>query len=87
MSIEQHEQVLANISSLRSDINAGAQLVNQLTIMWENSELSHPDYIDLLSGVQRRLAVHENADELPELETLSIVNTAIDGLITIASAA
>lgn len=80
--IEQHQSMLASISSQNPDLNAAAQTVNQYTEMCKAGQLSREEYVQLIQDVQRQINIQSNMAELDAMETL---NTAINGLIAIAS--
>ena len=81
MSIEYNQSLLASISSNNPDINAAATQVNQLTEMCKAGQLTKEEYAELILDVQRQVNIQENMAELEGMERL---NTAINGLITIA---
>ena len=80
--IEYHQSMLASISSQNPDLNAAAATINQYTEMCKGGQLSPAEYIELCKDVQRQINIQANMAELDAMETL---NTAINGLITIAS--
>lgn len=80
--IEHHQSMLASISSQNPDLNAAAQTVNQYTEMCKSGQISREEYVQLIQDVQRQINIQSNMAELDAMETL---NTAINGLITIAS--
>lgn len=81
MSIEYNQSLLASISSSNPNINAAAQQVNQLTEMCKAGQISREEYVELVEDVQRQVNIQANMAELQSMERL---NTAINGLITIA---
>jgi len=81
MSIEYNQSLLASISSSNPDINAAAQQVNELTEMCKNGQISKEEYAELILDVQRQVNIQAN---MAELEAMERLNTAINGLITIA---
>lgn len=81
MSIEYNQSLLGTISSTNPDINAAAQQVNVLTEMCKKGEISREEYVELVEDVQRQVNIQKN---MAELESLERLNTAINGLITIA---
>jgi len=81
MTIEYHQSVLASISSQNPDVNAAAQQVNQLTEMCKAGQISREEYSQLVEDVQRTINIRAAMAELDSLEKL---NTAINGLISIA---
>jgi polyhydroxyalkanoate synthesis regulator phasin len=81
MSIEYNQSLLASISSSNPDINAAAQQVNELTEMCKAGQISKEEYAELILDVQRKINIEAN---MAELEAMERLNTAINGLITIA---
>lgn len=81
MSIEHNQSLLASISSANPDLLAAAAQVNQLTEMCKAGEISQEEYAELILDVQRQVNIESNMAELDAMNTL---NTAINGLITIA---
>jgi hypothetical protein len=82
MSIEYNQSLLASISSQNPDVNAAAATVNQYTEMCKAGQISKEEYAQLLRDVQSQINIQASMAELDAMETL---NTAINGLITIAS--
>ena len=81
MTIEYNQSLLASISSSNPDVNAAAQEVNELTEMCKRGEISKEEYAELVLDVQRRINIQAS---MAELEAMERLNTAINGLITIA---
>lgn len=81
MSIEYNQSLLASISSSNPNIQAATQQVNQLTEMCKAGEISRDEYVELVEDVQRQVNIQSN---MAELESMERLNTAINGLITIA---
>jgi polyhydroxyalkanoate synthesis regulator phasin len=81
MSIEYNQSLLASISSSNPDINAAAQQVQQYTEMCKSGQISKEEYAELVEDVQRTVNIQSNMADLEGMERL---NTAINGLITIA---
>jgi polyhydroxyalkanoate synthesis regulator phasin len=73
--------LLASISSSNPDLNAAAEQVNQLTEMCKVGQISKEEYAELILDVQRQVNIEAN---MAELEAMERLNTAINGLITIA---
>lgn len=82
MSIEYNQSLLASISSHSPDINAAAAQVRQYTEMCITGQLSKEEYIELITDLQRQINIQAS---MAELEALERLNTAINGLINIAS--
>lgn len=81
MSIEYNQSLLASISSSNPDVNAAAQQVNELTEMCKRGEISKEEYTELVEDVQRQVNIQAS---MAELEAMERLNTAINGLISIA---
>jgi polyhydroxyalkanoate synthesis regulator phasin len=81
MTIEYNQSLLASISSSNPDLNAAVQQVNELTEMCKRGEISKEEYAELVEDVQRQVNIQAN---MAELEAMQRLNTAINGLITIA---
>lgn len=80
--IQYHQSLLASISSQNPDINAAAATVNQYTEMCKAGELSPAEYTELIKDVQRQINIQAS---MAELEAMERLNTAINGLINVAS--
>ena len=81
MSIEQHQQLLAEIQDPNCAITNLASKTNELTEMCKAGQISKEEYADLIADIQRSATMQTAAVDLQNLEKL---NTAINGLITIA---
>jgi polyhydroxyalkanoate synthesis regulator phasin len=81
MSIEHNQSLLASISSSNPDLNAAVQQVNELTEMCKRGEISKEEYAELVEDVQRQVNIQAS---MAELEAMQRLNTAINGLISIA---
>jgi polyhydroxyalkanoate synthesis regulator phasin len=81
MTIEYNQSLLASISSSNPDVNAAVQEVNELTEMCKRGEISKEEYAELVLDVQRKINIQAS---MAELEAMERLNTAINGLITIA---
>ena len=80
--IQYNQSLLASISSQNPDVNAAAAQVHQYTEMCKAGQISPAEYAELIKDVQRQINIQANMAELEAMETL---NTAINGLISIAS--
>jgi polyhydroxyalkanoate synthesis regulator phasin len=81
MTIEYNQSLLASISSTNPDLNAAVQQVNELTEMCKRGEISKEEYAELVEDVQRQVNIQAS---MAELEAMQRLNTAINGLISIA---
>ena len=83
MSIEEHQSLLASISSPDPEVNIAAVQANQYTEMCKRGEITSAELIELLQDIQRQAAINESMHDLRSLEMLNI---AINGLVMIAQA-
>ena len=84
MSFTDFQQgLLMCISSTDPVIQNAANTANEYTEMLKRGELSKEEYQQLLVDIQSQIAIDENMAELDAKEKL---HTAINGLISIASA-
>lgn len=81
MTIEQHQQLLADISSVNQDVMAAAANVQEYTEMLKAGQITKEEYADLIEDIQRQINIQSSMAELHNMERL---NTAINGLINIA---
>ena len=81
MTIEYNQSLLASISSSNPDLNAAVQQVSELTEMCKRGEISKEEYAELVEDVQRQVNIQAS---MAELEAMQRLNTAINGLISIA---
>ena len=82
MSIEYNQSLLASISSQNPDVMAAAATVNQYTELAKTGQISKEEYAELIKDVQRQVNIQAS---MAELEAMEQLNTAINGLINIAS--
>ena len=84
MSIEQYQQQLesAYTESKDLDVQTTAQQINQYTEMFKIGQLSREEYVQTLSDLQRVAMIHRTMDNMESMEHL---NSAITGLISLAS--
>jgi hypothetical protein len=82
MSIEYNQSLLAGISSQHPDVNTAAAQVNQYTEMCKAGQISKEEYVELIKDIQRQINIQAS---MAELESMEKLNTAINGLINIAS--
>jgi hypothetical protein len=82
MSVEYHQSLLASISSQNPDVNTAAAQVRQYTDMCIAGQISKEEYIELVKDIQRQINIQAS---MAELESMEKLNTAINGLINIAS--
>lgn len=82
--IEYHQSVLASIPSQNPDINAATATIQEYTELCKSGQISREEYVALVQDVQSKLNIQQN---MAELETMEKLNTAINGLISIAKIA
>ena len=82
MSIEYHQSLLASIATARADIRAATAQVQQYTEMCKSGQLSKEEYAELIKDIQRQVNIQAS---MAELEAMEKLNTAINGLVEIAS--
>ena len=82
MSIEYNQSLLDSIASGRADINAAKTQVMQYTEMYKSGQISKEEYAEIIKDIQRQINIQAS---MAELEALSRLNTAINGLVEIAS--
>lgn len=84
MSIELNQSILQSISTANPHINNAAVSANQYTEMCKEGRISTQELQELLLDIQRQVNIDQNMSDLESLERL---NTAINGLISIAKMA
>lgn len=81
MSIEYNQSLLASISSQNPDVNAAVQYINEYTEMCKSGQISKEEYVQLVEDIQRTVNIRAS---MAELDSMQKLNTAINGLISIA---
>jgi len=83
MSVEYHQNLLAEISghSQEEALRWAATTVNEYTELVKSGQMTKEEYTELVKDVQRQINIREGMSELQSLEKL---NTAINGLVSIA---
>ena len=84
MSIEQYQDDLSSVDSRNPDVTEAAAQAHQYTEMCKAGQISREEYIQLMKDIQSMLNVNQH---LVEQQNLVLMNTAINGLIQIASLA
>lgn len=82
--IEYHQSLLASVSSQNPDIHAATATIQEYTELCKSGQISKEEYVALVEDVQRKVNIQQN---MAELETMEKLNTAINGLISIAKLA
>jgi hypothetical protein len=83
-TIDQYQNDLASVDSRNPDVTEAAAQIHQYTEMCKAGQISREEYIQLIKDIQSQLNVNEH---LVEQQNLVIMNTAINGLVQIASLA
>jgi polyhydroxyalkanoate synthesis regulator phasin len=84
MSIELHQGQLTAISTSDPVLVEAAETAFNYTEMCKRGEISKEEYIELIADIQRQANINQSMNDL---ETLEKLNTAINGLITLAKMA
>ena len=84
MSIEQYQLQLESACSRSQDLDVQttAQQANQYTEMFKTGQISKEEYLQTLADLQRIAMIHRTMDNM---ETVEYLNSAITGLISLAS--
>jgi len=82
--IQYNQSLLASISSQNPDVMSAAATVNQYTEMCKAGQITPAEYAELIKDIQRQINIQAN---MAELEAMEKLNTAINGLITVAGTA
>ena len=84
MSIELHQGQLRDISTSDPVLSEAAGAAFNYTEMCKRGEISREEYVELVADIQRQANINQSMNDL---ETLEKLNTAINGLITLAKLA
>ena len=83
-TVQQHQEELANVNSRNPEVTDAAAKVHEYTDMCMKGEISRQEYIELVKDIQRQLNINQH---MVEQDNLLLMNTAINGLINLASLA
>ena len=83
-TVQQHQEELASVNSRNPDVTDAAAKVHEYTEMCMKGEISKEEYIELIKDIQRELNINQH---MVEQDNLILMNTAINGLISLASLA
>jgi hypothetical protein len=83
-TIQQHQEELASVNSRNPDVTAAAGKVDDYTNLCMQGKISREEYIELIKDIQRELNINEH---MVEQDNLILMNTAINGLVNLASLA
>jgi len=86
MSVEQNQQALLESYNGSTDPNVqqAAQTANQYTELLKSGQISKDEYIQAMQDIARTNNINKSADNMQVMEYM---NTAINGLINLASLA
>jgi polyhydroxyalkanoate synthesis regulator phasin len=79
--IEYQQGILASVRTQNPMLNEAAAKVQEYTEMCKAGQISKEEYAELVLDVQRAINIQEN---MADLETMEKLNTAMNGLISIA---
>ena len=79
--IEYQQGILASVRTQNPMLNESAAKVQEYTEMCKAGQISKEEYAELVLDVQRAINIQEN---MADLETMEKLNTAMNGLISIA---
>ena len=84
MSVEQYQQQLQSAynGSQDPDVQSTAQQANQYTELFKAGQISKDEYLQTMADLQRVAMIQRSIDNMQAMEYL---NTAITGLISLAS--
>ena len=83
-TVQQYQEELASVNSRNPDVTDAAAKVHEYTDMCMKGEISKEEYIELIKDIQRELNINKH---MVEQDNLILMNTAINGLISLASLA
>lgn len=83
-TVQQHQEELANVNSRNPDVTDAAGKVHEYTELCIRGEISREEYIELIKDIQRQLNINQH---MVEQDNLILMNTAINGLVNLASLA
>lgn len=83
-TIQEHQEQLANVNSRNPDVTDAAAKIHEYTDLCLQGQISREEYIELVKDIQRELNINEH---MVEQDNLILMNTAINGLINLASLA
>ena len=83
-TVQEHQEQLANVNSRNPDVTDAASKIHEYTEMCMKGEISREEYIELIKDIQRQLNINQH---MVEQDNLILMNTAINGLINLASLA
>jgi len=85
MNVEHFQQQLLDAfnGSADSAVQFTAQQAQQYTEMFKSGQINKEEYLQLMADLQSQAAINRNMDNL---EAMEFLNTAMNGLLTIAHA-
>lgn len=79
---ELQQQLLICLSCDQPAIQNAASMANQYTEAFKAGQVSKDEYMEIMADVQRSINIQT---EMAQLEAKEVLNTAISGLLTLAS--
>jgi hypothetical protein len=83
-TVQQHQEELASVNSRNPEVTDAAAKIHEYTDLCIKGEISREEYIELIKDVQRELNINQH---MVEEDNLILMNTAINGLVNLASLA
>jgi hypothetical protein len=83
-TVQEHQEQLASVSSKNPEVTEMSGQIHEYTEMCMRGEISRAEYIELVKDIQRQLNINQH---MVEQDNLILMNTAINGLINLASLA
>lgn len=83
-TVQQHQEQLASVNSKNPAVTDAASKVHEYTDMCLRGEITREEYVELVKDIQRELNINQH---MVEQDNLILMNTAINGLINLASLA
>jgi metal-dependent amidase/aminoacylase/carboxypeptidase family protein len=83
-TVQEHQEQLASVSSKNPEVTEMAGQIHEYTELCMRGEISREEYVELIKDIQRQLNINQH---MVEQDNLILMNTAINGLINLASLA
>jgi hypothetical protein len=83
-TVQQHQEELANVNSRNPAVTDAASKVHEYTDLCMQGQITKEEYIELIKDIQRELNINQH---MVEQDNLILMNTAINGLVNLASLA
>jgi hypothetical protein len=84
MSVEQHQQTLANCYNGSDDtaVKGLAQQANNYTELLKNGQITNAEYVELMKDIERQISINNS---ISNQQVMYNLHAAVVGLITLAS--